>query len=447
MPHISKMRSGSPIHQTALKSLGQSGVWKVDRSTLTIHGVTAMNEGEALGHFVWADNKTISQTVALLQGKRLPSRFGHTTMSENAMGKKVGHGVNWRVDGQSVRHDMQLLEAAKVSPVFGQDPVEYLLQMAEKSPEAMGESFVVKHGLAWLMEDGTDAEYLYRWMDTPNDYPDYDKESEDRRPLGAIYPYPSIRPTSFYSIDFVSDGALTHNGLYDAGFLASMFSGTSSEFASEMFQLIDQLRERYGIPVEDIPRKAALFMVTYLQMRGLSRDSISSMLAAQLHGVSLTKSMEANMLNKDDEVVDEFDEFDDEGSHEAGGDDAQASQFDELVEAIVARLGIGDLISVIEALSERVGAVEAMGAELAEIVDEVAHEGSLSAIIPAKPVRGREPKYAARLAALGAGGNSAAGRPAENTEKPKAQPLAQMSHIARVTTRAGRLGQYMERGG
>lgn len=439
-------RDGSPVHQTALKTLGQSGVAKVDRSTLTIRGVTAMNEGEALGHFVWADHKTVSQTVALLQGRRLPSRFGHTTMSENSMGKKVGHGVNWRVEGQSVRHDMQLLEAARVSPVFGQDPVEYLLQMAEKSPEAMGESFVVKHGLAWLMDDGTDAEYLYWWMDTPDDYPDHDKESEDRRPLGAVYPYPSIRPTSFYSIDFVSEGALTHNGLYDAGFLASMFSGTSSEFASEMFQLIDQLRERYKIPVEEIPRKATLFMATYLQMRGLSRDSISSMLAAQTHGVSLTK-MEASMLNKDDEAGSEFDEFDGEESNGAGGGDAQASRFDELVDAIVARLGIGDLVDVIEALSERLGAVEAANAELASIVDEVAHEGSLSAIVPPQPTRGPAPKYAARLAALGAGSKSAAGQPADSTEKPKAQPLAQMSHLTRATTRAGRLGQYMERGG
>lgn len=436
LPAVSKMRHGRPVHQTALKSLNQGRPSAVDRSSLTIRGVTAMNEGEALGHFVWADHKTTAQTVELLRGKRLASRFGHIGMSENGMGKKIGYGTNWRLEGESVRHDLELLEAARVSPAFGNDPVEYIMQMAEKSPEAIGESFVVRHELAWLMGDGSDEKYLYWWESTPEGYPDHDKESADRRPNDAVYQYPSIRPLAFYYIDLVNDGALTHNGLYESETLADMLAGTSSHFASEIFSLIDQLRETYGVSVDEIPRKATSLMAAYLQMRGLSRDSVSKALLENQAG-GYPSSMEANM------------EHDNEGAGGAQGtgNDSQDTQFDLLVEAVISQLGFEDVLGVVEALSARVANLEAAVVQLADTVEELSQEGSVSGVVPSVPSRAREPRYASRLAALGAGTQDAAQAvPGTNIAKPTQRPLTSMTNGQRHNTGAARLSRYMNRG-
>ena len=430
-PKIAKMRGGRPVLRTAVKTLDALGnSHRVDRTTNTIYGVTAMNVGEALGHYVWADQKTLQMTVDILRGKKLRSRLGHPAMSENSVGKKMGYGINWRLEGDSVRHDLQLMEAARLSPVYGSDPVEYILSMAENEPEEIGESFVVRHDLAWLMEDGTDTKYLYWYEKTPKDYPDHDDESEDRRPLGAVYPYPSIRPLAFYYIDVVNEGALTHNGMFSQE-IASMFAGTSSEYAQEIFQAIDELRAQYDVPIEDIPRKAALLVSTYLQMRGERPKG--------------TFFNEVNMNPKDNE--DEVIVAESSATESGDGHDDQSSQFDLLVAAMSDALGLELFASTVESLAAQVNEIQGRLEQLGEIVQEVADEGVLSRAVPNVGSRTRQPAYVQRLQALGFGNGGVAAPDTGGIPKPPAVGTVAQHSEAITKGKAGRALRMWNRNG
>lgn len=436
-PHIAKtLPDGRHVHRTALKTVAQTGL-AVDRDSATIRGVTAMNAGEALGHYVWADSRTLDMTVEILRGRKLNSRFGHPAMSENSVGKKVGYGINWRREGNSVRHDLKLMEAARKSPVYGQDPVEYILSMAETEPDQIGESFVIRHELAWLMTDGTDAEYLYYDDDTPDEYPEHDEDDPSRRPYNAVYPYPSIRPQAFYFVDVVNDGALTHGGLFQAG-VAELFTGTSSQFTSDMFELIDQLVETYKIPISDIPRKAQLFMATYLQMRGLSLGDVKGSLLKETIMAKKQDVFGAGAFTEpvDDEVI----EAQASGSDIVTDDDGDMSEFDALTLAMADALGIEAIVSSLEALSAQVAELRAANAELSEIVAAVAEEGTISASVPSIPVKIRKPSYASRLEALGAGSGTRPDGPSDGVTKPRSS-AAPVTNQSRNTTRGNRFNR------
>lgn len=63
----------------------------LDRANNRITNVVAMQTGEAQGHGMVADQKTL-QMMALLGNNRprgVDGRFGHPGISENAMGKKL----------------------------------------------------------------------------------------------------------------------------------------------------------------------------------------------------------------------------------------------------------------------------------------------------------------------------------------------------------------------
>lgn len=440
-PHVAKtLPNGRPVHRTALKSLDQTGA-VVDRDSLAIRGVTAMNIGEALGHYVWADSKTLDMTVEILRGKKLNSRFGHPAMSENSVGKKVGYGVNWRREGSSVRHDLQLMDAARKSPVYGQDPVEYILSMAETEPDQIGESFVVRHELAWLMADGTDAEYLYYDDDTPDGYPEHDENDPSRRPYNAVYPYPSIRPQAFYFVDIVNEGALTHGGLFQAG-VAELFAGTSSQFTSDMFELIDQLVAAYKIPISDIPRKAQLFMATYLQMRGLSLGDVERSLLKETimaKKQDIFSSAAFTEPAEDEVITAQAQDGASADNGDYGNEESDMNEFDALASAMADALGIEAIVSSLESLSAQVAELRAANAELSEIVATVAEEGTISASVPSIPVKIRKPPYAARLAAIGAGDAARPEGPPEGIVKPR--PAATMTNQARLSTRGNRFNR------
>lgn len=229
---------------------------------MRIYGTVAALSGvEALGHDLWSDQKTI-EVLAALGNKAyggIRMRFGHPGISDNAMGRKVGKAFNFRVDGNKLLHDVRFLPAAENSPVLDK-PLTYIFDMAENDPEEIAESVVILIDAMWTLDDGREIN-----ADDASGWPD-DIVIENGRPINATTPYPVIRPLTFYYTDFVSEGALTHDGLFSTN-PQDFFVGTS-QHAAQIFEVMDDLRATYGLTMEDMRRKADALFNSYQTWRG-----------------------------------------------------------------------------------------------------------------------------------------------------------------------------------
>jgi hypothetical protein len=121
-----------------LKSDEQS----VDREEGVIRGFSVMTSGEVRNHGVIADQRTLEQVVQ--QGNQarfgIKSRFGHPTMSGEALGTLLGRAKNFRLDGEQVRADLHLDPSAHSTP--NGDLAGYVMGLAETDPESFGTSIV-----------------------------------------------------------------------------------------------------------------------------------------------------------------------------------------------------------------------------------------------------------------------------------------------------------------
>lgn len=225
---------------------------------------------EALGHGMMSDQRTLELMVELanLPNRRpIRGRFGHPGMSENATGKQVMTCHNYRImtdeRGTFLVHDAQLLPAARKSPAFGADVVEYIMTMAETTPAEFAESVVIRCYTAWVKADGSEIPTVEQTEEGIRRVP---------KPADSRYTLPVIRPTEFWYCDFVNEGALTHQGMFavDAG---AIFSGHSSQYAQELFTLVDRWRKAYRIPLEQLPTKVDQVLTEYVSSR-TAKDEI-----------------------------------------------------------------------------------------------------------------------------------------------------------------------------
>ena len=262
---------------------GMSSDVHIDADNGIIYGVTAMQAGiEALGHGVMADALTLSKLATLGNAKTsgVRGRFGHPGASENATGKQVQMAKAFRVAGNKLLHDSHLLLSARKSPAFSQDPIAFILDMAENSPTEFGESAVISAATVWTLADGREVSVE---LDAPGEYfypiglPQDVALDDKGRPITATTDLPVLRPEQFHYVDFVNEGALTHEGMFSVNLAADMFSGHSSEFAHELFSLVDRWREAYGVPLDDIPLKVNQLTAKYLAARGRTLEGDTNM--------------------------------------------------------------------------------------------------------------------------------------------------------------------------
>lgn len=228
----------------------------IDKENNRISNVVAMQVGEAMGHDMMADNKTLQLMANLGNGNRrggVEGRFGHPGMSDNAMGKKLFFAKNFQVVGNRLLHDIEFYDWARLSPVFDRDPIEYIFERAEKNPESFGESVVIKLDTVWILENGEEI------------------SADGDKPENVLHDLRVMRPTHFYFADMVSDGALTPNGLFssDANLL-TLFEGTSSIYAEQAFRLMDELCETYGISEDELARKVPNIINSYKYWRAFN---------------------------------------------------------------------------------------------------------------------------------------------------------------------------------
>ena len=120
---------------------------QVDRNGGIIYGAAMMqagdlNPGDARPYTV--DAETLQQVVSFGNAARhgLKARFTHPNMSNDGMGSYLGRWTNFRIDGDTVRADLHIADAAYTSPQG--DLGNYVLDLAEQDPEAFGVSMATR---------------------------------------------------------------------------------------------------------------------------------------------------------------------------------------------------------------------------------------------------------------------------------------------------------------
>lgn len=180
-----------------------------------IRGVAVMTKGNVKDFRGWEiDDTTLMQIVeAGNQHSKLglKSRFGHPNMSSTALGTFLGRAKNFYKDGDAARADLYLSKTAYTTP--DGDLAGYVLDLAEKDPEAFGTSVVMgEYDLEYRLEaDGT---------------PKKDQSGNDLPPV--------LRIQSLMAVDTVDDPA-ANNGMF------SRFFNSSIEISVKATEFLDKL--------------------------------------------------------------------------------------------------------------------------------------------------------------------------------------------------------------
>jgi len=120
---------------------------RVDRKANVIFGASLMqvgdlNDAEARPWTV--DAKTLDQAYQFASQSRngLKARFTHPNMSADGMGSYLGRWQNVRIEGDTLRGDLHIADAAFTSPQG--DLGNYVMDLAESDPESFGVSLATK---------------------------------------------------------------------------------------------------------------------------------------------------------------------------------------------------------------------------------------------------------------------------------------------------------------
>lgn len=310
---------------------------RVDRQNLMIYDAVAMTANtEALGHNIMTDLKSLQLFAALANQHRgglgVQGRFGHPGASENSAGRKVMVTKNFRVVGDKLLHDIRLLKPNTSNPSFGgADVNKYLLDMAEQEPQEIAESAVVDVDLVWRLAGGEEVPYEGESLSA--------QTIESNRPLDATSRLPLMRPTTVYYLDIVNEGALTHAGLFSNDVARQMFANTSNAFAQQLFDLVDEWRTEYNVPLAALPAKVEMMVSRYMRARGeatvaaTAKVTKGKRVATERRVRAAVPGDEDEELKEDDLTPDEEatkpgDAVDDDDDGDEGGDDLDAAEQD-----------------------------------------------------------------------------------------------------------------------
>lgn len=141
---------------------------RVDRTAKVIFGASLMQEGDLNDDRPWTvTRETLLQAKALgTKGSGLKARFTHPNMSSDGMGSYLGRWKNLRIDGDTLRGDLHIADAASKSPQG--DLSAYVLDMADDDPEAFGVSLATELDLGDLsefegMQEAGEVEATQKW--------------------------------------------------------------------------------------------------------------------------------------------------------------------------------------------------------------------------------------------------------------------------------------------
>lgn len=232
---------GMDIQQAAYESDIRSTRWfrsgrqplddssSVVESKGLILGISVVTAGEAKGHEVWLDKSFVADVVRMGNNnpQGIKARFGHPTMSAEALGTYLGQFTNFRIskDGRQALADLQLNEAAKVSP--NGDLYEWILTMAKTAPEQLGASIVFGIGIEYYHDlEGNHT------LTAAKDNTEVDDKGNAKR-------FVSI--AALYGADLVDEPAANEAGLFSAVMNPKAFAVQLTTFLDANAALTDWL--------------------------------------------------------------------------------------------------------------------------------------------------------------------------------------------------------------
>lgn len=178
-----------------------------------LQDVSILTMGEADGHGMIVDEKTIEDFMRLSIGKSIPAYLTHDGALDadgrpkDRLGKEIGMFSGFYRDGDKVRaKNFQFLEAFKSSE---SKTHATLVEMAKGFADNLGISPVMRRALAWVTSSG--------------EVPAAGKSV----PAGALNKFPSMRLSELLSCDFVRKPA-ANVGLFEAK-IDSTTTNTMSE--------------------------------------------------------------------------------------------------------------------------------------------------------------------------------------------------------------------------
>ena len=171
----------------------------IDRDEKTIRNFSVIMRGEALGHDVWIDETFLRQAVREGNAKEngIKTRFTHPGLSGDGLGTLLGRTGNFRKRDDKVLADLKLFESAEKSPKG--NIAEYVMNMAEESPDLFGASIVFDR-------NRESEEKFYRQNQSEGKFVSPDDENTSN--------LQHVRLASLRAADLVDEPAANADGLF-----------------------------------------------------------------------------------------------------------------------------------------------------------------------------------------------------------------------------------------
>lgn len=237
-----------------LKATVRAPLEQIDREAGIIRGVIGVEQGllkDGRGEF---NELGIQQVFELskAQPNGLKARFTHPSLSDDGLGKHLGRFKNprqvtlQRADGprKAVRFDLHIDPTSKNTP--NGNLGDYVMDLAESDPEALGASLVLRVREEEQIDDEGNL-----------------KLGTDGEPMPPLW-----FPEAIHALDVVGEGAATHSFLdvelrfddavqYGAMLLNKQFPNETREvIRARVVSWLDRcLDDRFGI---ELPKKPAL---------------------------------------------------------------------------------------------------------------------------------------------------------------------------------------------
>ncbi|GAB2553062.1 hypothetical protein [Rufibacter soli] len=212
----------------------------VDKENRTITNVILCQVGPAKGHGVHLEQEFIEDGIAYAQKHwekvGMKSRFGHPAMSNDALGSEVGRFRNFRVEGDKMVADLQVFNAANLSPTHP-GMGDWLLAMAQEDPSAIMCSIVFTP--SYYYQKSESGEKVKVW--------EYDKDGNYASANQKLPVY--VAMGEFNQTDIVDEGAATDR-LFSADVNSEKFAVKATEFLDSNPQMVTWLKEN----AEKIPQ-------------------------------------------------------------------------------------------------------------------------------------------------------------------------------------------------
>jgi hypothetical protein len=178
---------------------GTEVVADVERQEL--RGISLMAVGEALGHRILIDQRTLETAFQASEGKPVKAFINHDW--NHSPTEIAGMFSGLYIDTQMGKLRAERFRFLKAFVDHNKAAYDVMMELATEHPESIGVSLHARGVARWVMADGSEEDAV----------PDRDGDWKPPQEA-AINALPSLRITSLVSADFVDQPAANKDGLY-----------------------------------------------------------------------------------------------------------------------------------------------------------------------------------------------------------------------------------------